>query len=239
MSRRVAVTQSNYIPWKGYFDLIARVDELVLYDDVQYTRRDWRNRNRVKTPQGTRWLTIPVKTRGRYHQRIDETEVSDPGWAAEHWAVISRSYASAPHFTRYETRLDELYRSAAEEAFLSAVNERFLRALCDLLGIDTAISRSGGHAREAGRTERLVALSRRAGASEYVCGPASRGYLEEGAFAEAGIAVSYMDYSGYPEYPQLHPPFEHRVSVIDLLLNTGPDAPRFMKHLHRREPARA
>jgi hypothetical protein len=238
MSRRVAVTQSNYIPWKGYFDLIARVDEVVLYDDVQYTRRDWRNRNRIKTPQGTRWLTIPVKTRGRYHQRIDETEVSDPGWAARHWAAIRQSYGGAPHFGRYEGTLEELY-AGTKETVLSAVNERFLRALCSLLGIETAMSRSDGHAQSAERSERLVALCRRAGASEYVCGPASRGYLDERAFAEAWIAVTYMDYSGYPEYPQLHPPFEHHVSVIDLLLNTGPDAPHFMKHMQRREPARA
>jgi hypothetical protein len=235
-AKRVAIVQSNYIPWKGYFDLIASVDEFVLYDDVQYTRRDWRNRNRIKTADGPRWLTIPVATRGRYDQRIDETEVSDPAWASRHWSAIKHSYARAPCFDAYGRVLEEVYLGT-EERLLSRINERFLRAVCGLLGIDTRISRSDAHA-ASGRTERLVALCQRAGATEYVSGPAAREYLRGEQFTEAGIAVSYFDYSDYPEYPQLYPPFEHRVSIVDLLLHTGAEAPRFMKCVPRREAHR-
>ena len=236
--KRVAIVQSNYIPWKGYFDLIATVDEFILFDTVQFTRRDWRNRNRIKSSRGVRWLTIPVKTRGRYHQRIDETEVSDPGWARGHWSAIAQAYADAACFARCAPQLEELY-AGADESLLTHVNERFLRGISGLLGIQTPISRAEDGPPEADPTQRLVWLCQRAGASEYVCGPASRAYLDEAAFARAGISVAYMDYGGYPAYPQLHPPFEHRVSIVDLLLNTGPDAARYMKHVPRDALARS
>ena len=226
--RRVAIVQSNYIPWKGYFDLIAHVDEFVLYDDVQYTRRDWRNRNLIKTAHGPRWLTIPVATTGRYEQRIDETEVSDPEWTARHWDSIRHAYARADAFGEYGPAVEDLYQGAGEK-LLTRINERFLRGICGLLGIDTTISRSDGYASDGERTERLVRLCERAGATHYVSGPAAQEYLRVELFERAGIEVSWFDYGGYPEYPQLHPPFEHRVSIIDLLLNTGAEAPRFMK----------
>lgn len=230
MGKTVAIVQSNYVPWKGYLDLINQVDEFILYDDRQYTRRDWRNRNRVKTAKGTIWLTIPVQVKGRYHQRIDETFVSDPAWRERHWATLQHSYAKAPHFEPYRDRLEALYLGS-DEARLSAVNRAFLEALCDLLGISTPLSWSTDYEVDAAdRVERLLGLCQASGATRYVSGPSARGYLEEGraAFDDAGIEVAYADYSGYPEYPQLHPPFEHAVSVIDLLVNAGPDAPRYM-----------
>src|SRR5208283_1807000 len=95
--KSLAAIQSNYIPWKGYFDIINRVDEFMLYDDAQYTRRDWRNRNKIKTPRGLRWLTIPVRVKGKFHQKICETEISDPGWAAGHWQTLRQNYARAKH----------------------------------------------------------------------------------------------------------------------------------------------
>jgi hypothetical protein len=235
--KRVAIVQSSYIPWKGYFDLVASVDELILYDDVQYTRRDWRNRNRIKTPDGLRWLTIPVATKGRYEQRIDEAEVIDSRWAPRHWAAIRHSYARAPFFDEYEGALEELYLGSGDR-LLSRINERFLKGICGLLGIDTPIARSDGYAAEAGKTARLVRLCERAGATGYVSGPSGRDYLEQELFDEAGIALTYFDYTGYAEYPQLHPPFEHRVTTIDLLLHTGPEAPRYMKFVPQRQAQR-
>src|SRR5580698_1324490 len=130
-SKKVAILQSNYVPWKGYFDLMARVDEFVLYDDVQYTRRDWRNRNRLKAPEGVRWLTIPVQVKGRYDQRIEETFVSDPDWAERHWQTLRSWYRRAPHFEHYEAELESLYRGTRERG-LSAINLRFLERLRDL-----------------------------------------------------------------------------------------------------------
>ena len=225
---RIAILQSNYIPWKGYFDLIASVDEFILYDDRQFTRRDWRNRNRIKTQQGTQWLTIPVETKGRYEQRIDETLISDPAWAQQHWKTLVHTYAAAPYFAEYRELLEGLYGSATQSR-LSLVNRHFLEAINELLGIGTTLSWSTDYEAEGARSERLVSLCRAAEATHYLSGPRARDYLDEALFADAGVEVSYFDYDGYPAYEQLHPPFDHAVTILDLILNTGPNAPRYMK----------
>lgn len=225
--KSVAIVQSSYVPWKGYFDLMRRVDEFVLYDDVQYTRRDWRNRNRFKSPQGVQWLTIPVQVKGRYTQRIDETLVSEPAWAERHWQTLRSWYRKAPFFKRYEPVLEGLYMGWRDLS-LSAINRRFLEGLRLELDIATPLSSSGDYASSGVKTERLLGICRAAGASTYVSGPAARAYLEEERFRAEGIAVEWMSYEGYPEYPQLHGPFEHGVSVLDLLLNVGEEAPRYM-----------
>lgn len=225
--KTVAIVQSNYVPWKGYFDLMRRVDEFILYDDVQYTRRDWRNRNRFKSPQGVRWLTIPVQVKGRYTQRIDETLVSDPAWAERHWATLRSWYRKAPFFKRYEPVLEGLYMGRRDLA-LSVINRRFLEGLRDLLGIRTPLSSSSEYATRGQKTERLLGICKAAGAGTYLSGPAAREYLDEESFRAADVAVEWMSYEGYPEYPQLHGPFEHGVSAIDLLLNVGDEAPRYM-----------
>lgn len=226
--KSVAIVQSCYIPWKGYFDLIASVDEFILFDDRQFTRRDWRNRNKVKTPQGAQWVTIPVETKGKYHQRIDETLIGDPGWARQHWKTIVHNYAAAPCFAEYRERLESLFETATDRR-LSVVNRHFLEAINDLLGIRTTLSWSTDYEAEGTRSERLLSLCRAADATHYLSGPSARSYLDEQLFADAGIDVSYFDYDGYPEYEQLHPPFDHNVTILDLILNTGSDAPRYMK----------
>jgi hypothetical protein len=231
--KSVAIVQSNYIPWKGYFDLIARVDEFILYDDMQYTRRDWRNRNRIKTQHGVQWLTIPVDVKGKYYQAIKDTLISERGWARSHWQTLQHAYGRAPYFAEYRERFAELYARAGALTRLSDVNHLFLAALCEMLGIHTRISWSMNYRLSDGRTERLVELCRQAGATEYVSGPAARAYMDESCFAAAGIGIAYMDYGGYPEYPQLYPPFEHGVTVADLLFHTGADAPAFMKFVGR------
>jgi len=220
--------QSNYIPWKGYFDLIRSVDEFILYDDMQYTKRDWRNRNYIKTPRGLEWLTIPVDVSGKYFQKIRETRVSDPGWAKSHWGSLVQNYKKAPHFADYRERFEDLYLGGAED-MLSRINFRFIEAVCDILGIRTKISWSMDYELEEGKTERLVGLCKAAGATHYVSGPSARDYMDESLFHQEGITVSYMDYSGYLPYPQLHGEFRHTVTVLDLLFNTGPEATAYMK----------
>ncbi len=227
MPRKAAIVQSNYIPWKGYFDLIRQVDEFILYDDVQYTRRDWRNRNLIKAAHGLHWLTIPVDVKGKYYQPIRETQIADPGWAERHWKTIVHNYGRAAHFEDYRRQLEALYLGCSEP-FLSLVNYRFLTALCGLLGIRTRISWSSDYRLVPGKTERLVDLCRQVGADEYVSGPSARCYIVPELFAEAGVRLTWMEYNGYPEYPQLHGPFEHGVSVMDLLLNCGADASRYL-----------
>jgi hypothetical protein len=226
--KKVAISQSNYIPWKGYFDLINSVDEFVLYDDAQYTRRDWRNRNLVKTQAGLKWLTIPVEVKGKFHQKIGETRISDQGWALRHWQTIAGNYVRAAHFSDYRSQVEALYRDC-HETLLSAVNYRFLTAICAILGIRTRIRWSNEFTLPIGRTERLLEICRQAGASVYYSGPTARDYLDEELFARAEVKVVWMDYGGYPPYRQLHGDFQHGVSVLDLLFNEGPQARRFMK----------
>jgi len=227
--RRIAIVQSSYIPWKGYFDLIRSVDAFLLLDNVQFTRRDWRSRNRIKTRHGTAWLSIPVLTRGRYTQLIQDTTTSDPGWGRRHWQTIQANYAKAPYFDRYADRLSALYAESSTR--LSEINHAFITAICDSLGITTPITWSSAFETRDTPTERLIDLCRAVGGTEYLSGPSARDYLDVAAFEDAGIAVQFADYSGYPEYPQPYGPFEHYVSVLDLLFCTGPRALEFMKKL--------
>lgn len=226
--RVVAICQSNYIPWKGYFDLIRRADEFVLLDDVQYTRRDWRNRNLIKTANGPLWLTIPVEVKGRFDQRICDVTIADGGWTQKHFESFQHHYARAPHFRILRDWLGELYAACRDERYLSRVNAHFLRALCDYLQIRTRITWSSDYSPPPERSARLLAICRELRATVYLSGPAAQAYLDVAAFAQHGIRVAWMDYSQYPEYPQLHPPFQHGVSVLDLILMMGPNAARYL-----------
>jgi hypothetical protein len=228
-TKRVAISQSNYIPWKGYFDLINSVDEFVILDDVQFTKCDWRNRNRVKSPEGAFWLSIPIRVKGRRLQKINQTQTADPHWAAQHWKTIESLYARAKYFEGYKDEIRALYYANVRTEFLTEININFLRGICDLLGIKTRFRDSREFRLAEGKTERLLDLCRQLSATSYVCGPRSRDYLEERRFRDAGIDVVYMDYSGYPEYPQLFGPFLHEVSIIDLIFNAGEDAAKYMK----------
>jgi len=204
------------------------VDEFILFDDMQYTRRDWRNRNIVKSPSGLTWLTIPVVVKGKYFQAIKDTMISDLSWNLHHWKTIVHCYSKARYFSHNREIFEDLYLNTKETS-LSLINCRFLSAICKLLGIDTKITWSMDYQLTGDKSERLVSLCKQAGATEYLSGPAAKAYLSEDLFERQGIALSYMDYSDYPEYRQLYPPFEPRVSIIDLILNEGTDATKYMK----------
>lgn len=225
---RVAIVQSCYIPWKGYFDLIGSVDEFIFYDDMQYTRRDWRNRNQIKTPQGLQWLTVPVKVKGRYFQTIRETEIEAQHWQADHWKALQQNYKRAPHFDEIAAVLAPYYLER-EYKHLSELNRALTEAICPLLGIATTFKWSWDYVLADGKTERLVDLCRQAGATVYISGPAARDYIQPELFEAASIELQYFDYSGYPQYPQQWGAFEHGVTVLDLLFNCGADATRYMK----------
>ena len=225
--KRVLITQSNYIPWKGYFDMIAHADVFVIYDEVQYTKNDWRNRNVIKTPAGPQWLTIPVRRTG-LDQRICDSAISDANWCKKHIASLQANYARAPHFEHYRDRIFGTYDP--QVALLSDVNRAFLKTLCDLLGITTEIVDSRDLALEGDRNGRLLDACQKLGATNYLSGPAAGDYLDVQLFRHNGIEVEWMSYAGYAEYPQLFPPFTHAVSALDLLFNAGPDAPSYMKY---------
>ncbi len=233
MAKTLTACQSNYIPWKGYFDLIAIADEFVLYDDVQYSKNGWRNRNRIKTAEGLIWLTVPVITRGRHSQLVRDVVVADRHWARRHWRSIEVHYAHAPHFPEFRDFLEELYLGpeTAGLALLSDINRRFLEAMCQLLGIETTLTwMSDFELRDDDRVGRLVELCKKSESTRYVTGPAALEYIDTDAFAREGIEVGFMDYSGYPPYEQEHPPFVHEVSIIDLILSTGHRAAEYLKH---------
>lgn len=229
MSKKVAIVQSNYIPWKGYFDLIAAVDEFILYDDVQYTRRDWRNRNQIKTPHGVQWLTVPVKVKGKYHQTIRETEIDGHEWAENHWKNLIRCYHRSPYFQEVAGMLEPYYRRQYD--LLSTLNRDLIEFVCGYLGITTKISNSWNYQLVDGQSERLADFCVQAAGTEYFSGPTARDYLDEKAFARKGIKVTWFDYVGYPTYPQLWGGFTHGVTILDLLLNCGKEAPRYMRYV--------
>jgi len=227
--KSIVITQSNYIPWKGYFDAINIVDELVLYDDVQYTRRDWRNRNKIKTKDGLKWLTIPVDVKGKYFQKINETKISDPHWGHDHWVSIIHSYGKARYFETYKSIFEKLFLDN-QEHYLSKINYKFIIAICEIMDIKTKIIWSTEFDMKEDRTERLVDICKKCNATDYYSGPAAKAYLDECQFNRENINVHYFDYSGYPAYHQLYGEFHHEVSIIDLLFNEGPNAKKFLKN---------
>jgi hypothetical protein len=228
-SKKVAILQSNYIPWKGYFDLIAAVDEFILYDDMQYTRRDWRNRNQIKTPQGVQWLTVPVKVKGKFHQKINETEIDGTEWASVHLRSLTQNYSRTTYFREVAELVSPIYNSPP--VMLSELNRSLITIICKYLGITTSIRLSSEFNLVAGKTERLVDLCTQVGATEYFSGPAAKEYIVEDIFMESQIKVTWFEYSGYPEYPQLFGNFQHGVTVLDLLANCGKLSPKYMKYV--------
>jgi len=226
--KKVAILQSNYIPWKGYFDLIAAVDDFILYDDMQFTKNDWRNRNQIKTPSGAQWLTVPAGQDIR--RRIRDVMLADSAWQRKHWTTLQNNYARAPYFKEVAEWLAPLYLSEVHDN-LSALNRRLIVAICAYLGIRTRIHNSWDFTLVEGRTERLVSLCQQVGANEYLSGPAAKDYMDESLMANAGIKLTWFDYAGYPPYPQQWGEFTHHVSIVDLLFNCGPDAARYMRYV--------
>jgi hypothetical protein len=225
---KVLITQSNYIPWKGYFDMINMADEFIIYDDMQYTRRDWRNRNKIKSPNGLTWLTIPVEVKGKYYQKITETVTSDSGWGKKHWNIISQFYKKAAHFKDYEEIFESVYLNTKEQ-YLSLINRKLIETINKILNIGTKLSWSSEYKLIEGKTERLIDLVQQVGGTEYISGPAAKQYISEKLFIQANIKLTWMDYSNYKEYNQLYPPFEHGVTILDLIFNEGHNAIKYMK----------
>lgn len=228
--KKVAILQSNYIPWKGYFDIIAGVDEFILFDDMQFTRRDWRNRNRIKTPQGLQWLTVPVKVKGKFLQEIRDTEIDGTDWALDHWKAIAQNYRKAPYFSEIAQWLEPLFEGTTAET-ISRLNRRFIEAVCSYLEIGTLLTNSWNYGVFDGKTERLASLCAAAGGSEYVSGPSARDYIDSDVFKARGIKLTWFDYANYPPYPQLWGEFVHETTILDLLLNCGKDSGRYMKNV--------
>ena len=222
---KLAIIQPSYIPWRGYFHQIQMADVFMFYDDVQYDKHGWRNRNRIKTANGTIWLTIPVAARGNVVENtpINQIRCASRHWGRKHWASVRQSYGKAPHFERFAPLLEEFY--AREDDRLAELTIDLTRRLAAELGIErTRFVRSselGGI--EGAATDRLIALMRAVGADHFISGPTARDYIDEAKLAAARVTLEYMRYE-YPEYEQLHPPYDAHVSILDLLFMRGADA---------------
>lgn len=226
MKKKVAVLQSSYLPWKGYFDIIHDVDEFIFYDDVQYTKNDWRNRNHIKTQNGKSWLTVPVGSSLDRH--VCDVELNDQRWQKKHWKSLCQYYGKAPYFQLYSSELEDVYLHK-EWRSLSELNQYLIKLIADnFLHIDTIFGDSREFALCGSKQERLLSLLKKVGADVYVSGPAAKEYIDEECFAAAGISIVWKVYSGYPEYPQDYPPFDHNVSILDLLFHQGPDTANFI-----------
>jgi hypothetical protein len=226
----VVILQPSYIPWRGYFDQICRADLFVFYDDVQYDKRGWRNRNQIKTPRGKQWLTIPVYSRGSQTENIPIDQIRivwENQWNADHLKSLQHSYARAPYFDQYRPLLNEFY--GRRDEFLADFTVDFTVAITRELGnFHTRFMRSsrikGIHGQ---KTDRLIEILKAVGGTYYISGPSAKDYIEPEKFNRAGITLEYMEYN-YPEYPQSYPPFDPFVSILDLLLMTGKEAIQYI-----------
>jgi hypothetical protein len=229
--QKILITQSNYIPWKGYFDNIAQCDVFVVYDDMQYTKRDWRNRNYIKSEQGLKWLTIPVEVKGKYFQKINETVISDNKWNIDHWNQLEQNYRKAPFFKEFASWVHDLYLTASFQT-LTEINVHFLKAICSFLEIKTRfIDSREFKLNSEDRTQRLVDICKEMEATDYYTGPSAGSYMDENLFEKEGVKLHYFNYDGYTEYKQPGPKFEHGVSMLDMIFNIGHDSKSFLKYL--------
>jgi hypothetical protein len=226
--KKIAIVQSNYIPWKGYFDLISAVDEFIIFDDMQYTRRDWRNRNLIKTPKGVEWLTVPVQIKGKYHQPINQTLIDGRKWAHDHLKALEHNYSRAPNFKEIFSIVAPIYLNE-ELLYLTQLNQQLIKAVCKYLEINTTIETSSDYKMVEGKTERLVNLCIQSKGDIYISGPSAKDYIDVQLFVNAGIKLEWFTYDGYKKYPQLWGDFNHNVTILDLLFNAGRDSIRYMK----------
>ena len=216
---RVTILQPNYLPWRGYFDFFKQSDVFVVYDDVQYTKNDWRNRNLIKAPDGAQWLTVPVddKNRTSKYVLIKDVRVAENGWQERHLKSLEMNYAHAPYFGVIYGLMEESFNE--KHALLVDLNMSLMRKFLDYLGIRCRIEYSSklGFA-NCDQTDRLVAICKHLGATEYLTGDAAKGYLEQDKFEN--IRVLWHKYKENV-YPQLWGWFISRISIVDLLMNCG------------------
>ena len=226
MAKTVVVLQSNYIPWKGYFDLIHDADLFIFHDDRQFTKNDWRNRNKIKTPKGAEWISIPVGT--DENRLICEVEIDNHKWQIKHWNKIEQNYRQTPYFKQYKGFFEEFYLSN-KWTNLSELNQHLIRSIsCEFLNVKTEFRDSREYCLHGNKLERLIELLKKSGAKRYISGPSAADYIDASRFSYESIELVWKDYSDYPEYPQQYPPFVQGVSILDLLFNVGSDAPYYI-----------
>lgn len=226
MITKVGIIQSSYIPWKGYFDLINDVDIFVFLDNVEFSKGSWRNRNRIKTAHGVKWLTVPLQREGLNHRMINEVLISETPWWESHLHQIELSYSTAPYFRKYYNLIEAFY-SKKNWSHLSQMNQEIIKSISTLLGIKTQFIDATSLTILPEKSERLVRICQDLEADVYISGPSAQNYLDVDQFNNVGIEVRWKEYD-YPEYSQLFPPFVHEVSIFDLLFMQGDSAPNYI-----------
>lgn len=224
---KVGMIQSNYLPWRGYFDFVDDVDLFIFYDDVQYTHRDWRNRNKIKTNNGTNWITVPVIHNSNTlinNAMIDYSQ----NWVDKHIKTISFAYSKAEYFSYYSDQLFELLSNKYKT--ISELNITLIKWIMSVLNIKTELRMSDEFGIDGDKYNRPLKILKKIGATKYLSGPAAKDYTDEEEFKRNGIILEYKSYD-YPEYPQLWGGFEKNVSVIDLIFNCGPYSKNYLKSL--------
>jgi hypothetical protein len=217
----VSINQPAYLPWLGYFHRIAVTDAHIVLDHVQFEKNSFTNRNRVRTREGWCWLTIPVRTAGKFgNLPINELGIADgKPWAPKHWETLRLNYSKAPFFDQHAAFFRDVYTRTWLK--LSDLIHEVTGYLLDAFGIRTKLYLSSQMKASGRKDELVVNLCRELGATVYLSGPLGRNYLREELFGQHNIAVRYDDYR-HPMYPQVHPGFEPYMAAIDLLFNAGP-----------------
>jgi len=224
----ISVHQPHYLPWLGYFDKIAASDLFVLLDNVQYKKREYQNRNKIRTRQGVKWLTVPVATTGKYEQMTGEVEIeSGASWREKHLETLRHAYSSAPHFKRVFEELEELYMGR-EWARLAEINSAMLAWFMKEMEIETRVALESELGTGGLSTERIVNICRAVGADVYLSGSGGRDYMDEALFEKAGLKLEYQKYE-HPVYPQVHGGFEPFMGIVDLLFNAGKNAAQIVR----------
>ena len=226
MSQKFAVMQSNYIPWKGYFDLINDVDTLIIYDDVQFTKNDWRNRNKIKTQQGPLWLTVPVGQ--DISRNVNEVMIAEKAWQKKHWKTLELNYKKQKGFSQYKDFFENFYLSKTWEN-LSEMNQYLIENICQFLKISTEIKRSEFFNKKGEGSIKLLSLLKDADAKEYFSGPAGLNYFSEQDFKKENIKLTIKKYGPYQQYDQPYGEFINEVSVLDLLFCCGDESAKYFK----------
>ena len=223
--RKAVILQSNYLPWKGVFELIYRADVFAFLEDVQYTERDWRNRNKVITSKGESWITVPV--RKNRNQLICETKLdTNRNWQKVHYKTFQVNYAKAPYYNQFKWILEDIYINNQWEK-LSDLNIYSTKLIAETLGIKTKFINTFDLNCKGKKDDKLIDICKKLDCDYYISGPAAKAYIDPYKFDKNAIKLEYIEYN-YPAYKQLYEPFNHYVTILDLIFNCGPDAPYYI-----------
>jgi len=217
----ISILQSGYLPYAGFFELMSRCDTFVLYDDVQFDKNSWRNRNRIRVPQGDIWLTVPVVSKGHFGQTLKEVRIAPGNWQKKHLSSIRHYYAKSGCFDEYIGFFERIYAQKWE--WLLDLNFEIIEYFRKILGVNSELILSSGLKSAGNKTERIISICRELGADAYISTNGAKDYLDEGLFPENNIALAYQDYPG-AKYRQVYPGFVDNLSVIDLVFNCGKES---------------